>query len=134
MKNVFVELEKTDGTGLIHCIETKDEVPTYVRWYAPFSEEASSMLYLSLMENPVTYRWMMEGANLISIYASTAYETYPSVVGLKTEAAKEKVVSGGKVPRVIKEDGKSFVVTMDLSANRVNLWVSHDHVYRAEIF
>lgn len=57
--------------------------------------------------------------------ASSDYE------GLTLEKAREKALQNGLSPRVVEEDGKSFMLTMELKSYRVNFRVRDGVVIEA---
>lgn len=51
--------------------------------------------------------------------------------GLTLEQALKKAIANGLTPRVVEENGKSFMLTMDLKTNRVNFRVANDRIIEA---
>jgi hypothetical protein len=51
--------------------------------------------------------------------------------GLPLEQALKKAISSGFTPRIVEENGKSFMLTMDLVPNRINFRVRNDVIIEA---
>jgi hypothetical protein len=53
------------------------------------------------------------------------------LLGLSTEEATRRATEWGYQVRITREDGTSFILTMDLSARRINLAIEHGLVTQA---
>lgn len=132
---MFVNVEMTNGEGIISRLLVTDTVPPFVRWYFPLKDENGQELLKCILDDPkINDFYTRCEARPISIQAVPANTRYPGVVEMNILEAKTKIVEAGLVPRVVMEDGLPMSVDANTLPNRVNLWVSDDVVYRAEIF
>jgi len=51
--------------------------------------------------------------------------------GLTLEQALKKAIANGLTPRVVEENGKAFMLTMELKFNRINFRVLDDRIIEA---
>lgn len=62
---------------------------------------------------------------MIGIVTSKDYE------GLTLEQAKEKALQNGLSPRIVEEDGKSLMLTMEVKSYRINFRVRDGFIIEA---
>lgn len=135
VRPMFVNVEMTNGEGVIVRMLVKESVPPYIRWYFPTEDTNGQELLMAIIDSVEAQAFIrLSNGRPISAQAVPANRTYPHVLEMSLEEAVEYITTAALVPRVVMEDGKPRAVDAHTRPNRVNMWLNNNTVYRAEIF
>lgn len=135
MIDVVAHIELTNGEGLVAKLSVV-AIPLYYRWYLPTDDDHGLKLLQAIQDDKhITSFLDTCDGDIISIQAITAHRSFDDVIGMSYEEAIAYVEGvEEKVIRKVLEDGKAYSIDGSKEEDRVNIWLAHDTVYRAELF
>jgi len=133
-----VNIEMSNGEGLVFIENLDKEYPIYQRAYIPFIKDDEWAINVigecETVQSFSDWFYRRPDVKIVSVMLAMVFEKENKVLNLEEDIARELVTLEGKECRTVMRDGVGELIGPGIVKTRVNIWVAKNKVYRAEYF